>query len=145
VLDSNYRRLTVWSSKGEFVGSADLSDLLDLSYPWIADFHIADDGQAYFVAANDRKDSDVAEGVIYRVSGLGTAAKAKATSGGTSTPRTGGKMDKGGRNPGARQPVTRPNSGGSSGGGRGSGGTTGSSSGSSSGGRGGGGSSGRSK
>ncbi len=132
VLDSNYRRMTAWSSRGEFVGSVDLSELLDLSYPWIADFHVAEDGTAYLVAANDRADSDVAEGVIYRVKGLGDARAAAKQGGG----RGHGKMD--GRVQPKRDPSNRPGGGGgrggSSSGGRG---------GSSSGGRGTSGSSGR--
>jgi hypothetical protein len=135
VLDSNYRRMTVWSPKGKFIGSVDLSELLDLGYPWINDFHLADDGYTYFVAANDRENSDVAEGVIYRVSGMGKASSggAKATSSGSSGGH--GKLNKPKRDPSQRG---RPGSGSA---GRGGGSSGGSSSGGS--GRGSGGSGGR--
>ncbi len=73
-LDSNYRRLTQWSDKGDFVGALDLSALFDLKYPWIADFDIAPDGAAFFLTGQKREDSDVAEGLVFRVEGIGEAA-----------------------------------------------------------------------
>jgi hypothetical protein len=47
-----------------------LSDLFDLDYPWLPDFTFSDDGTAYFVALQKRADSDFAEGLLYRVTGL---------------------------------------------------------------------------
>ncbi len=70
-LDSNYRRFSLWSERGRFLGSADLGDLLGLDYPWIADFDMSTDGGAYLLVAQDREGGEVAQGLIYRVEGLG--------------------------------------------------------------------------
>lgn len=120
VLDSNYRRMTVWSYKGKFIGSVDLSELFDLGYPWINDFHVADDGYAYFVAANDRESSVVAEGVIYRVSGMGKASSKDTKA----APRDFGKH-KGRGDQLKRDPSKRPGRGDSGSSGRGGSGSSG--------------------
>lgn len=72
VLDSNYRRVSMWKKDGKFVGAVDLKKLFDLSYPWMNDFSVAKDGKAYFVTANDRepRKSGVAQGFVYVVEGL---------------------------------------------------------------------------
>ena len=71
VLDSNFRRMTIWSKAGKYIGNVKLSDLFDLRYPWIPDMASAGKGVYYFVAGQDRgPKSGVAEGLIYRVSGL---------------------------------------------------------------------------
>lgn len=73
VLDSNYRRLTIWDARsGEFKGHVELKDLFDLRYAWFPDFEITGGrrGVAYFTAAQERGDSDVYEGLVFRVTGL---------------------------------------------------------------------------
>lgn len=70
VLDSNLRRITLLSSDGKLVASVKVNDLFDLRYPWLPDFTVAEDGTAYFVAGQDREGGGVAQGVIYRVTGL---------------------------------------------------------------------------
>jgi hypothetical protein len=70
VLDSNGRKLTLWSAKGEFRGSVDLKKLFDLKYPWISGIAVTEDGSAYFAVGQDRADAKVAEGLVYRVTGL---------------------------------------------------------------------------
>lgn len=71
VLDSNYRRVTLWKSAGAFVASVDLSKLFDLKYPWIADFDRDKAGATYFVTGQDREGAKgVAQGTVYRVKGL---------------------------------------------------------------------------
>ena len=71
VLDSNYRRVTMWKPSGAFVAAVSLSKLFDLKYPWIADFDRDKSGTAYFVTGQDREGAKgVAEGMIYRVKGL---------------------------------------------------------------------------
>ncbi|MFO0665095.1 MAG: hypothetical protein U0174_14170 [Polyangiaceae bacterium] len=69
VLDSNYRRVTAWKTDGKFVDSVDLSALFNLKYPWIADFD-RNKTHTYFVTGQDREVKGVAEGNIYRVTGL---------------------------------------------------------------------------
>lgn len=67
VLDSNYRRLTVWKKDGSFVGNAKLSDLFGVRYPWVPSM-AADKDTLYFVAGQDRgPKSGVAEGLVFRV------------------------------------------------------------------------------
>ncbi len=71
VLDSNFRRISVWSSKGDFVGAISLKDLLDLKYPWLSDFTLkAGKGDAFIAASQSRDDSKVVEGLIYKIKGL---------------------------------------------------------------------------
>ncbi len=70
VLDANYRRLTAWkAADGKFVGALDLAALFGVKYPWIADFD-RNQKHAFFVVGQDRETKGIAEGNIYRVSGL---------------------------------------------------------------------------
>lgn len=70
VLDSNFRKLSVWTRAGKRVGSLKLAELFDLPRPWTADFTVAKDGTAWFAAAHGRGGSGVAEGIVMRVRGL---------------------------------------------------------------------------
>lgn len=80
VLDSNFRRLTIWSEAGVYQGTVDLKDLLGLDYPWINDFATGADGAVWFVAAQSRDEGEAADGFVYRVTGLaGGSAKRSAT------------------------------------------------------------------
>jgi hypothetical protein len=70
VVDSNLRRLSLWTRAGKHVGSVKLDALLGLSSPWIPDFSVAKDGSAWLVTAAERGKSGVSEGLLYRVRGL---------------------------------------------------------------------------
>jgi hypothetical protein len=70
VLDANARRVSLWTRAGKPAGSVGLAELFGLSAPWVADFSVGKDGVAWFVAAQAREQSSVAEGLIYRVRGL---------------------------------------------------------------------------
>jgi len=69
VLDSNCRKMVVYSDKGELTGKIDLSALFGLDYPWYPDFQMVGD-VLYVGAGQAREVSDVAQGFIYRVHGL---------------------------------------------------------------------------
>lgn len=70
VLDSNFRKISLWDDKGGFIGAVKLKELLGLNYPWLADFTVAKGGEAYMVATQNRDDSKVVEGFVYRIEGL---------------------------------------------------------------------------
>lgn len=75
VLDANMRALTLWTKDGKFIGKADLKQLFGVTYPWIPSFEIEKGGVGYFIVGQDRvnaggKSAGVAEGLIFRVSGL---------------------------------------------------------------------------
>lgn len=70
VLDSNLRRVSIWTRAGKHVATVELGKLFDLAYPWLPDFTVAKDGSAWFAAAQTRGSSGVAEGLVYRVRGL---------------------------------------------------------------------------
>ncbi|MCC7535431.1 MAG: hypothetical protein IT379_04435 [Deltaproteobacteria bacterium] len=69
VVDSNFRRLSVWNPRGEFQGAVRLGDLLGLDYPWIPDLEMVRN-VAYVPATQQRERTGVYEGAIYRVFGL---------------------------------------------------------------------------
>jgi hypothetical protein len=69
VLDSNCRDMTTWNEKGEFQAKIDLSALFGLRYPWYPDFQVVGD-VVYVAAGQDRDESSVAQGFIFRVHGL---------------------------------------------------------------------------
>ena len=70
VLDANYKKLVVWSSTGKFVGKVELDKLFGLKSAWIPSFAVAPDKSLYFAVGADRGDSKVAEGLVFRVTGL---------------------------------------------------------------------------
>lgn len=69
ILNSNLRNLTIWDSRGNLKGTINLGTLFDLSYPWLPDFTIHS-GFAWFTTIQERQDTGVKEGNIYRVRGL---------------------------------------------------------------------------
>ena len=69
VLDSNCRAMTTWNDKGEFQAKIDLSELFGLRYPWYPDFQVVGD-VTYVAAGQEREESSVAQGFIFRVHGL---------------------------------------------------------------------------
>lgn len=71
-LDSNYRKLTVWSARGVFIGKIPLSTLFGLEYPWITDVEVTTGrgATAFMTVSQQRQRSGVYEGMVYRVSGL---------------------------------------------------------------------------
>ena len=74
VLDANHRRISAWKGGGEkHLGNIDLMKLLDLKYPWIPAIAVSKGGKTYFVGAGQSREGaegKVAEGVIYRLTGL---------------------------------------------------------------------------
>jgi len=72
VVDSNFRRLSMWKNGGAFLGAVSLSKLFGLDYPWITDMESAPNNTAYFSASQQRqgqggeKNLRVYEGLIYR-------------------------------------------------------------------------------
>jgi len=73
-VDSNYRRLSVWSADGKkHLGSIELSKLLGVSgtSAWINDISLAKDGAVYLPVGQEREgNSGVGEGLVFRVTGL---------------------------------------------------------------------------
>jgi len=79
VLDSNSRKMLVWTKKGDFVGKVDLSKLFGLKYPWIGDFQTRD-GMGWFIAAQKREgEANVYQGLVYVVGPEGEVPAADAT------------------------------------------------------------------
>ncbi len=70
VLDSNYRRISVWDKEGKkHLTNVPLKDVLGLNYAWIPDMYVAKDA-TYLLADQVREDGKVYEGLVYRLSGL---------------------------------------------------------------------------
>lgn len=72
-VDGNFRRLSVWSSDGKkFLGAVKLTTLFGLpgSVAWVNDIALAKDGALFIPAGVDRAGGGVAEGLIFRVTGL---------------------------------------------------------------------------
>lgn len=70
VLDGNCRDLRIWNNKLGFIGAADLSKMIGLRYPWISGLTPAIKGTSYLSATQERGDTDVYDGFIYRVAGM---------------------------------------------------------------------------
>lgn len=70
VLDGNYKKLAMWTSTGTFIGKVELEKLFGVKSPWINSFAVAPDKSLYFVAGVDRDGGKVAEGLVFRVTGL---------------------------------------------------------------------------
>ncbi|MBI3207262.1 MAG: hypothetical protein HYZ29_37335 [Myxococcales bacterium] len=73
VVDSNFRRMSVWSPDGKkFVGAIKLTALFGVpgSVAWINDVTQAKDGAIWLPAGVDREGGKVAEGHVYRVTGM---------------------------------------------------------------------------
>jgi hypothetical protein len=70
VLDGNYKKLALWTSTGTFIGKVELDKLFGVKSPWINSFAVAPDKSLYFVAGVDRDGGKVAEGLVFRVTGL---------------------------------------------------------------------------
>lgn len=71
-VDGNFRRMSVWSTDGKFIGAVKLATLFGLPAPvaWINDIAQAKDGAVFIPAAQERGASGVSEGLVFRVTGL---------------------------------------------------------------------------
>ncbi len=72
-VDSNFRRMSVWSRDGKkHVGTLDLKKLFGVSggAAWINDVSLAKDGALFVPVGQDREGGEVAEGLLFRVTGL---------------------------------------------------------------------------
>jgi hypothetical protein len=73
VLDGNYRKLAIFQTSGAFVGKVELDKLFGLGGSrtgWYGSFATAADGSLYVAAGIDRDGGKVAEGLVFRVTGL---------------------------------------------------------------------------
>lgn len=73
VVDSNFRRMSIWSTDGErFIGAVKLDRLFGSpnSVVWTNDLTRAQDGTLYISAGVSRTGGKVAEGHVFRVTGL---------------------------------------------------------------------------
>ena len=72
-IDSNFRRLSVWSLDGKkFLGAVSLTKLFGAASgaAWINDISQAKDGAIWLSLGQDRAGGAVAEGAVFRVTGL---------------------------------------------------------------------------
>ncbi len=72
VIDTNFKRLSVWSRDGKsFLGALKMPALVGLKSFWMTDLTQAKDGALYFAIGADREGvKGVAEGLVYRVTGF---------------------------------------------------------------------------
>lgn len=72
VVDGNYRRMTMWTRDGKYLGFVNLLALFGLagSVAWNNDIATGPDGAVYLPAAQTREGVKVAEALIFRVTGF---------------------------------------------------------------------------
>lgn len=72
VVDSNYRRLTVWTRDGKYLGFAPFKALFGMPADviWTNDISTAKDGSVYIPAGQARDGVKVGEGLIFRITGF---------------------------------------------------------------------------
>ena len=69
-LDGNLRSIDLWDASGKWIGNAKTSDLFGVSYPWLSDGQLMDDGSLLVTMTQKRDDNKTIEVLIYRVSGF---------------------------------------------------------------------------
>jgi hypothetical protein len=69
-LDGNLRSIDLWDASGRWIGNAKTSDLFGVSYPWLSDGQLMDDGSLLVTMTQKRDDNKTIEVLIYRVSGF---------------------------------------------------------------------------
>lgn len=73
VLDGNFRKLALYSATRDFIGKVDLDRLFGIEGSrsgWYGSFAVAPDRSLYVAAGVDREGGKVAEGLVFRVTGL---------------------------------------------------------------------------
>lgn len=72
VVDSNYRRITLWTRDGKYLGFAKFTALFGLAgdVVWTNDISTAKDGSVFIPAGQSRTGVKVGEGLIFRVTGF---------------------------------------------------------------------------
>jgi len=70
VVDGTLRRLTLWDTKGRFLGAASMPDLLGVTTPWLTNLAVASPDRVYLAAGPGGTQAGMSEGTIFRVGGL---------------------------------------------------------------------------
>ena len=68
--DGNMRKIQVWAKDGTHVGAISTDDIFGVSYPWLEDMQLLDDGSLLILLTQQREDGSANELMFFRLTGF---------------------------------------------------------------------------
>ena len=68
--DGNMREIQFWAKDGTHVGAISTDDIFGVSYPWLEDMQLLDDGSLLILLTQQREDESANELMFFRLTGF---------------------------------------------------------------------------
>ena len=68
--DGNMRKIQFWAKDGTHVGAISTDDIFGVSYPWLEDMQLLDDGSLLILLTQQREDGSANELMFFRLTGF---------------------------------------------------------------------------
>ena len=68
--DGNMREIQFWAKDGTHVGAISTKDIFGVSYPWLEDMQLLDDGSLLIMLTQERDDGSANELMFFRLTGF---------------------------------------------------------------------------
>ena len=68
--DGNMREIQFWAKDGTHVGAISTEDIFGVSYPWLEDMQLLDDGSLLIMLTQERDDGSANELMFFRLTGF---------------------------------------------------------------------------
>ena len=69
-IDGNMREIQFWAKDGTHVGAISTEDIFGVSYPWLEDMQLLDDGSLLIMLTQERDDGSANELMFFRLTGF---------------------------------------------------------------------------
>ena len=68
--DGNMREIQFWAKDGTHIGAISTDDIFGVSYPWLEDMQLLDDGSLLIMLTQERDDGSANELMFFRLTGF---------------------------------------------------------------------------
>ena len=68
--DGNMRKIQFWAKDGTHVGAISTDNIFGVSYPWLEDMQLLDDGSLLILLTQQREDGSANELMFFRLTGF---------------------------------------------------------------------------
>ena len=69
-IDGNMREIQFWAKDGTHLGAISTNEIFGVSYPWLEDMQLLDDGSILILLTQEREDESADELMFFRLTGF---------------------------------------------------------------------------
>ena len=69
-IDGNMREIQFWAKDGTHLGAVSTDEIFGVSYPWLEDMQLLDDGSILILLTQEREDESADELMFFRLTGF---------------------------------------------------------------------------